>query len=99
MTLRPGSTPLRVPFDSPADAVWVFFVKPPLPEDGERDPAGLAKVSLTLIAADGVEINESLLSEQQNDMLSTGGPVDANAFMELVGRAVAEGWIANGEMK
>ena len=48
---------------------------------------------------DGVEISQSLLTDQQNAMIEAGGPVNAAEFMDLVGRAVAEGWIASGEMK
>lgn len=48
---------------------------------------------------DGVEINPALLTSDQQNMLTAGGPVDATDFMDLVGRAVEEGWIASGEMK
>jgi len=48
---------------------------------------------------ENVEIKESLLTDEQHNMITTGGPVAADAFLELVGRAVQEQWIANGEMK
>ena len=45
------------------------------------------------------EVDQALLNAQQAEMLNTTGAVDAAAFMELVGRAVRDGWIENGEMK
>ncbi|MFV8781296.1 hypothetical protein ACNKU7_02630 [Microbulbifer sp. SA54] len=48
---------------------------------------------------DGVEINSSLLSPEQRNMLSQTGAVDTAAFMDLVHTAVAEDWIGKGEMK
>lgn len=48
---------------------------------------------------DGVDINQKLLNAEQINMLTSPGAVDATAFMELVGRAVAEDWIGKGEMK
>lgn len=48
---------------------------------------------------EGVEINQQLLSSEQQSMLTNPGAVDAGQFMDLVGRAVSEDWIAKGEMK
>ncbi|WP_334078648.1 hypothetical protein [Microbulbifer sp. M83] len=48
---------------------------------------------------EGVEINQQLLSSEQQNMLTTPGAVDATQFMDLVGRAVSENWIGTGEMK
>jgi hypothetical protein len=48
---------------------------------------------------EGVEVAEGLLSAEESAMLASTGPVDAQTFMNLVSRAVAEGWIENGEMR
>ncbi|MFI2811380.1 hypothetical protein [Microbulbifer sp. JSM ZJ756] len=46
-----------------------------------------------------VEINQQLLSPEQQSMLTTAGAVDAGQFIDLVGRAVSENWIGKGDMK
>ncbi|WP_237055456.1 hypothetical protein [Microbulbifer sediminum] len=48
---------------------------------------------------DNVEINQQLLSPEQQNMLTSPGAVDVVQFMDLVGRAVAEDWIGKGAMK
>lgn len=48
---------------------------------------------------DQVEIDDALLNARQAEMINTAGAVDAAAFMDLIGRAVSEGWIERGEMK
>ena len=45
------------------------------------------------------EIDAGLLTDEQQNMMTTPGAVDAQAFMDLVSRAVAEGWVENGEMR
>jgi len=89
----------------------VAFMYKPASRTGLQTTAGMAQGKLKLINGtlinefnnaglfDGVEINESLLDDAQRNMLTTPGAVDADAFMELVARAVSEGWIENGEMR
>ena len=48
---------------------------------------------------ENVEIDSGLLTSEEQNMLTTPGAVDAQAFMGLVSRAVAEGWVENGEMR
>jgi len=89
----------------------VAFMYKPASRTGLQTTAGMAQGKLNFVndtlvnefnnagLFDGVEINEALLSEEQRSMLTTPGAVDAGAFMELVGRAVSEGWIETGEMR
>lgn len=89
----------------------VAFMYKPASRTGLQTTAGMAQGKLSLVNGmlvnefnntglfDGVEINESLLTAEQQNMLTTPGAVDAQAFMDLVARAVAEGWIENGEMR
>ena len=89
----------------------VAFMYKPASRTGLQTTAGMAQGKLSLVNGtlvnefnntglfEGVEINESLLTEEQQNMLTTPGAVDAQAFMDLVARAVSEGWIENGEMR
>lgn len=92
------------------ETVAAFMYKP-ASRTGLQTTAGMAQGKLSLKNGtltnqfnnlgmfDGVEINTSLLTPEQQNMLTSPGAVDAAAFMDLVGRAVAEQWIENGEMK
>ena len=87
------------------------FLYRPAALTGLQTTAGMAQGKFTLTNGmfanefhnaglfDGVEINSSLLSPEQQNMLTTPGAVDATEFADLIGRAVAEQWIENGEMK
>ncbi len=89
----------------------VAFLYKPASRTGLQTTAGMAQGKLSQINGklvnefnnagmfDGVEINPTLLSPEQQNMLTTVGAVDAQAFMDLVARAVDEGWIENGEMR
>ncbi len=89
----------------------VAFLYKPASRTGLQTTAGMAQGKLSQINGklvnefnnagmfDGVEINPNLLSPEQQNMLTTVGAVDAQAFMDLVARAVDEGWIENGEMR
>ena len=89
----------------------VAFMYKPASRTGLQTTAGMAQGKLSLVNGtlvnefnntglfDGVEIDESLLTSEQQNMLTTPGAVDAQAFMDLVARAVSEGWIENGEMR
>ncbi len=89
----------------------VAFMYKPASRTGLQTTAGMAQGKLHLVNGmlinefnnigmfDGVEINDGLLNSEQQNMLTTPGAVNAQAFMDLVARAVAEGWIENGEMR
>ena len=89
----------------------VAFMYKPASQTGLQTTAGMAQGKLSMINGklvndydnagmfEGVQINDSLLNAEQQNMLTSPGAVDAGAFMDLVGRAVAEQWIEKGEMK
>lgn len=89
----------------------VAFMYKPASRTGLQTTAGMAQGKLNLVNGtlvnefnnaglfEGVEIDGTLLNDAQRNMLTQPGAVDANAFMELVARAVDEGWIENGEMR
>lgn len=93
------------------DEFVVAFMYKPASRTGLRTTAGMAQGKLTLVNGmltnefnnagmfEGVEINNGLLSTEQQNMLTSPGAVDAAAFMNLVGRAVSEQWIEKGAMK
>ena len=95
---------------SEGEQVLAFFYKP-APRTGLQTTAGLAQGKLSLTEGklvnefdnagmfEGVEINDSLLSREERNMLTAPGAVDAQTFMGLVSRAVSERWIENGEMR
>ena len=89
----------------------VAFMYKPASRTGLQTTAGMAQGKLRLVNGklvnefnnaglfEGVEIADGLLTSEQHNMLTTPGAVDAGAFMDLVERAVSEGWIENGEMR
>jgi hypothetical protein len=89
----------------------VAFMYKPASRTGLQTTAGMAQGKLSLVNGklvnefnntglfDGVEIADGLLTDEQQNMLTTPGAVDAKDFMDLVLRAVSEGWIENGEMR
>ncbi|WP_295798115.1 hypothetical protein [uncultured Microbulbifer sp.] len=93
------------------DEYVVAFMYKKASRTGLQTTAGMAQGKLNMINGtlvnqfnnvgmfEGVEINQQLLSAEQQNMMTAPGAVDATAFMDLVGRAVAENWIAKGEMK
>ena len=48
---------------------------------------------------EGVVIEPGLISPEESALLQTRGAVDTRVFLNLVSRAVSEGWIENGGMK
>lgn len=88
----------------------VAFLYQPASRTGLQTTAGMAQGKLNMINGalvndfdnaglfDGVEIDAELNPDEQA-MLTTSGAVDAETFMGLVQRAVAENWIENGEMR
>lgn len=94
------------------DEYVVAFMHEKAGRTGLQTTAGMAQGKLIMLNGklanefnnvglfEGVEINQKLLSSEQQSMLTNPGTaVDAPAFMELVGRAVSEDWIGKGEMK
>ncbi len=108
--LRIAMTPEGFPRWHEGETVVAFMYKP-ASRTGLQTTAGLAQGKLSLSndmlanefnnagMFDGVEIDPALLTPEQQNMLTTPGAVDARAFMDLISRAVDEGWIENGEMR
>ena len=89
----------------------VAFMYKPASRTGLQTTAGMAQGKLSLVNGklinefnneglfEDVQIDSGLLTSEEQNMLTTPGAVDAQAFMGLVSRAVAEGWVENGEMR
>ena len=89
----------------------IAFLHKPASMTGLQTTTGLAQGKLVLHNGryanelnnrglfDGVEINRGLMTPAQQSMLLNSGPADAVALMELIERAVADGWIERGEMR
>lgn len=89
----------------------VAFLYRPASRTGLQTTVGLAQGKLSMRndrlvnefgntgLFEGVDIPASLLSPVERRMLTSTGPVDRQTFMGLVGRAVRQRWIENGEMK
>ena len=89
----------------------VAFMYKPASRTGLQTTAGMAQGKLSLVNGkltnefnneglfEDVQIDSGLLTSEEQNMLTTPGAVDAQAFMGLVSRAVAQGWIENGEMR
>lgn len=87
------------------------FLRKPASRTGLQTTAGMGQGKLTLInnklvneyqnsgMFDGMEIDKSRLSSEQQNMLINPLALDHASFMELVGRAVSEQWIEKGVMK
>lgn len=88
----------------------VAFLREPAAITGLQTTAGVAQGKFRLVNGslvndfnnvglfDGVDINASLLNNEQRNMLVQPGAVDAAAFVDLVSKAVSQNWIENGEM-
>jgi hypothetical protein len=89
----------------------IAFLHKPARRTGLQTTAGLAQGKLTVINGrvvnefnnrglfDGVKFRDGLLSEKEQAMLRSTGPVDAATFVGLVGRAVSQNWATSGEMR
>jgi len=89
----------------------VAFLRTPASITGLQTTAGMGQGKLTLINGklineyqnagmfDGVDIDNSLLTSEQQSMLLNPRAIDASAFIDLVGRAVSEQWIEKGVLK
>ena len=87
------------------------FLRAPASLTGLQTTAGMGQGKLSMVNGqlinefqnagmfDGVTIDASLLSPEQQNMLTNPGAVDAGAFVDLVGRAVTEQWIEQGVMQ
>ncbi|GAA4359993.1 hypothetical protein [Kangiella marina] len=93
------------------DETVVAFLYKPASKTGFQTTVGLAQGKLAMVNGklsnqfnniglfDGVNVDQALLTSEESNMLTLEGAVDAGTFMNLVNRAVSEGWIENGEMK
>lgn len=89
----------------------VAFLFRPAARTGLQTTVGLAQGKLTAVDSrlvndfnnaglfNDVTISQGLLSPAEREMIGSTGPVDMRTFMGLVGRAVEQRWIENGEMK
>jgi len=90
----------------------VAFLYHPAAQTGLQTTAGMAQGKLVLSGDnrlsnafgniglfDGVVLPEGQLTAEENAMFKGNGAVDANVFMNLVGRVVKGRWIENGVMK
>ena len=87
------------------------FLRTPASITGLQTTAGMGQGKLTLVNGklineyqnagmfDGVAIDSSLLTSEQQNMLLNPRAIDASAFIDLVGRAVSEQWIEKGVLK
>lgn len=87
------------------------FLRTPASITGLQTTAGMGQGKLAMINGklvneyqnagmfDGVNIDGSLLTTEQQNMLTNPRAIDASAFIDLVGRAVSEQWIAKGVLK
>lgn len=88
----------------------VAFMNPPASKTGLQSTVGLTQGKMVFgngklanefnnaSLFDGVEIEASHLSPEEQNMITTPGAVDAQVFMSLVDRAVSEDWIGTGVM-
>jgi hypothetical protein len=89
----------------------VAFMYKPASRTGLQTTAGMGQGKFSLVNGhlinefdnaglfDGVEIDSSLLSPAEQNMITSPGTVDAQVFMGLVSRAVTGGWLTTGEMR
>ena len=90
----------------------VAFMYHPASRTGLQTTAGMAQGKLTLHGDnrlsnefgndglfEGVQVNASELSAEQNVMIQGDGPVSTDAFIDLVSKAVKGNWIEKGVMK
>ena len=89
----------------------VAFLYRPASRTGLQTTVGLAQGKLSMVndrlvnefgnagLFEGVDIDASLLSTEEEAMLKAKGAVDMRTFMHLVGRAVQNQWVEKGAMK
>ena len=108
--LRVALTPEGFPRWREGETV-LAFLRAPASITGLQTTAGVAQGKFSQINGqlindynnaglfDGVRISDALLDDETRNMLTQPGAVDAAAFMDLIGRAVAENWIETGDMQ
>ena len=89
----------------------VAFMYKPASRTGLQTTAGMGQGKFNLVNSrlineydnaglfEGMEIDSGLLNPAEQNMIKNPGAVDAQVFMELVDRAVAENWLGTGEMR
>ncbi len=89
----------------------VAFLRQPASITGLQTTAGMGQGKLVLRDGElvneynnvgmfeGMDIDTSLLSDEQQNMIVNPGSINATAFIDLVGRAVKEQWIEKGVLK
>jgi hypothetical protein len=89
----------------------VAFMRKPASITGLQTTAGMGQGVFRQINGDlvndyrnvglfeGVEIDDSVLTDEHRNMMTQPGAIDAAAFIDLVGKAVDGRWIESGEMK
>lgn len=89
----------------------VAFLRAPASITGLQTTAGMGQGKLSMVNGklineyqnagmfDGVDIDNKLLTSEQQNMLLNPRAIDASAFIDLVGRAVSEQWIEKGVLK
>ena len=89
----------------------VAFLRAPASITGLQTTAGMGQGKLSMLNGklineyqnagmfDGVDIDNKLLTSEQQNMLLNPRAIDASAFIDLVGRAVSEQWIEKGVLK
>ena len=87
------------------------FLRAPASITGLQTTAGMGQGKLSMVNGklineyqnagmfEGVDIDSSLLTSEQQNMLINPRAIDASAFIDLVGRAVSEQWIEKGVLK
>jgi hypothetical protein len=89
----------------------VLFLRPPAAWTGFRMPAGVTQGKFTIAAGraengmgnaglfQNVELDQALLTDRDKRLLTTAsGPVNPDAFLSFVRRAVQDRWIESGRM-
>lgn len=89
----------------------IAFMYKAAKQTGLRTTAGMANGKFNLVNGrvvnefnnegifKNVEFSPGLLTDSEQQMMTTPGAVSAASFMSVVGRAVSQQWIENGRMK
>ncbi len=103
-------TPEGFPRWNEGESIIAFMYKP-AKQTGLRTTAGMAHGKFNLVNGNvlnefnnegiftNVEFAPGLLTQAEQNMMTTPKTVSAAFFMSLVGRAVSQQWIDNGKMK
>jgi len=106
IALRPEGFPEWI-----AGETVMAFLRAPASVTGLQTTAGMGQGKLSLVNGklineyqnagmfEGIDIDQNLLTNEQQNMLLNPRAIDASAFVDLVGRAVSEQWIEKGVLK